>query len=50
MSGVTATPTPSTGTGEIYTVRKGDTLYGIALEFNTTVDAIKSLNNLPATT
>lgn len=29
-----------------YVVQKGDTLYGIATEFNTTVDAIKELNNL----
>ncbi len=47
VSGVTATPTPSTpSSGEIYVVKKGDTLYGIALEFDTTVDLIKSLNNL----
>ena len=30
----------------IYTVKKGDTLYQIASRYNTTVDAIKSLNNL----
>ena len=30
----------------IYTVVKGDTLYSIARRFNTTVDAIKSLNGL----
>ncbi len=30
----------------IYTVVKGDTLYSIARRFNTTVDAIKKLNNL----
>ena len=29
-----------------YTVSKGDTLYSIAKEFNTTVDKIKSQNNL----
>ena len=48
VSGVTATPTPSSPpeTGEIYVVKKGDTLYGIALEFDSTVDLIKSLNNL----
>lgn len=29
-----------------YTVQSGDTLYGIARKYNTTVDAIKSLNQL----
>ena len=29
-----------------YTVKAGDTLYAIARKYNTTVDAIKSLNNL----
>ena len=32
--------------GIIYTVQSGDSLYSIARRFNTTVDAIKSLNNL----
>lgn len=31
---------------EIYVVQKGDTLYGIARKYNTTVTAIQSLNNL----
>ena len=35
--------TPSTKT---YTVKKGDSLYSIAKQFNTTVDSIKSKNNL----
>ncbi len=30
----------------LYTVKRGDTLYGIAKQFNTTVDALKALNNL----
>ena len=35
-----------TETGITYTVKSGDSLYSIAREYNTTVDAIKSLNNL----
>ncbi len=31
---------------EVYTVKRGDTLYNIARMFNTTVTAIQSLNNL----
>ncbi len=34
----------------MYTVKKGDTLYKIALKYNTTVDKIKDLNNLKTTT
>ena len=36
---------PDSGTME-YTVRPGDTLWLLAQRFNTTVDAIKALNNL----
>lgn len=32
--------------GNIYTVKKGDTLYSIANRFNTSVNALKELNNL----
>jgi murein DD-endopeptidase MepM/ murein hydrolase activator NlpD len=39
-----STPQPST-----YTVRPGDTLYDIALAFNTSVDALIALNNLDGT-
>ena len=34
----------------IYTVKRGDTLYSIARMFNTTVDQIKALNNLTSNT
>lgn len=37
-------------TYETYIVEPGDTLYGIANQFNTTVDNIKNLNNLTSNT
>jgi LysM repeat protein len=37
---------PSNNINQTYTVQKGDTLYKIADEFNTTIDEIKKLNNL----
>ena len=36
----------SSTTDNLYTVKKGDSLYQIALKFNTTVNDIKRLNNL----
>jgi len=43
----TATPTQTTQSGEItYIVQPGDTLSGIALKYNTTVDAIQKANNI----
>lgn len=41
---VTPQPTP---TGQIYVVQYGDTLYSIAIRFNTTPQAIAVANNLP---
>jgi len=35
---------------ETYTVKSGDTLYGIAMSYGTTVDKIKVLNNLTSNT
>ena len=32
--------------GDFYTVKPGDTLYGIAKKFNTSVNKIKDMNNL----
>lgn len=39
-------PSSSTSNYQIYTVKKGDTLYNIARDYNTTVSAIQNLNNL----
>lgn len=52
-SSVTATPAPaasstksSSSSSSTYTVKRGDTLSGIALKHSTTVGALKSANNL----
>lgn len=37
---------PSSSETGLYIVKKGDTLYSISRQYNTTVDAIKNLNNL----
>lgn len=37
---------PSAPSGQTYTVRPGDTLYAIALRYNTTVSRLVSLNNI----
>lgn len=43
-------PNNNTEVGLTYTIKKGDTLYGIATKYNTTIEAIKSLNNLDTNT
>ena len=42
----TATPVPAEGTEFEYVVRTGDTLWGLAVRFGTTVEAIKTRNAL----
>ncbi len=43
---------PSSNASEnvVYTVKKGDSLYSIAREYGTTIDAIKKLNNITSNT
>ncbi|PGK51258.1 hypothetical protein CN918_26060 [Priestia megaterium] len=49
ISTTTATTTSSTK-AVYYTVKKGDTLYGIASKYSTTVDAIKKLSKITSNT
>lgn len=46
----TNTPVPGSDTDFEYTVRAGDTLWGLAIRFGTTVEAIKSKNGLTSDT
>ena len=45
-----ATPPSEDDDENLYVVKRGDTLYSIARQFNTTVQALKSLNNLTSNT
>ncbi len=42
----TPTPPASTGSGNTYTVQAGDTAFGIALQFDTTVEALAAANGM----
>ena len=44
--GIPYTQPGSQVVGDTYTVQKGDTLYSIALRYNTSVNALRELNNL----
>lgn len=46
---VAAKPAPKTDEYQYYTVKRGDTLYGIAVRFGTTVAALQRLNGLRGT-
>lgn len=43
-------PSSDESSNLVYTVKKGDSLYNIAREYGTTVDAIKKLNNITSNT
>ncbi len=42
----TAVPSSSSASGRTYTIKSGDTLYAIALRYNTTVEALVTANSL----
>ncbi|MFY8330303.1 LysM peptidoglycan-binding domain-containing protein [Vagococcus carniphilus] len=42
----TSKPKPSTSNGQTHTVKRGDTLYGIGLQYGVSVAQLKSWNNL----
>ncbi len=48
LLGFSPNPKYITESDEYHIVKKGDTLYSIAKKYNSTVDALKRINNLPS--
>jgi len=48
LLGFSPNPKYITESDEYHIVKKGDTLYSIAKKYETTVDALKRINNLPS--
>jgi LysM repeat protein len=48
LLGFSPNPKYITESDEYHVVKKGDTLYSIAKKYETTVDALKRINNLPS--